>query len=106
MSAPLGRIIDRHIKLLRYKTHPIVVAGKTIKEPLLDEFRSKSEKKPFSNNYNKKKNRVQKSNNSSTKTRGHNSKKMEGECTLCGSSEIERSVNGKLRCITCRHEWK
>ncbi|RAH15770.1 MAG: hypothetical protein CMB56_002865 [Methanobacteriota archaeon] len=106
MSAPLGRIIDRHIKLIRYRTHPIVVAGKTIKEPLLDEFRNKNEKKSYLNNSNKRKSRVQKQNNSMTKTRTHNSKKIEGECDLCGSSEIERSGSGKLRCVTCRHEWK
>ena len=106
MSAPLGRIIDRHIKLIRYKSHPIVVAGKTIKEPLLGEFRTKNEKKPFSNSKNKRKNNTQKIKKSSIVNNSHNSIKLEGECNLCGSSEIERSGLGKLRCITCRHEWK
>ena len=32
MSAPLGRIVDRHIKLVRYKSHPLVTAGKSIPE--------------------------------------------------------------------------
>ena len=35
MSAPLGRVIDRHIKLFRYRKHPLVTAGETLKEPLL-----------------------------------------------------------------------
>ncbi|HJO42331.1 MAG TPA: hypothetical protein QF508_02880, partial [Candidatus Thalassarchaeaceae archaeon] len=32
MSAPLGRIIDRHIKILRYGRHPLIIAGDTIPE--------------------------------------------------------------------------
>ena len=35
MSAPLGRIIDRHIKIIRYKRHPLVLAAEPIPEPLL-----------------------------------------------------------------------
>ena len=35
MSAPLGRIIDRHIKIIRYKRHPLVLAREPIPEPLL-----------------------------------------------------------------------
>ena len=106
MSAPLGRIIDRHIKLIRYKSHPIVVAGKTIKEPLLEDFRNKNEKKPFSGSSGIKRNRQQRQKNTSVKNKSYGSIKLEGECGICGSSEIERSEVGKLRCITCRHEWK
>ena len=35
MSAPLGRIIDRHIKLIRFSRHPLVLSGDTIPEPLI-----------------------------------------------------------------------
>ena len=35
MSAPFGRIVDRHLKLIRYRSHPIVAEGKRLKEPLL-----------------------------------------------------------------------
>ena len=35
MSAPLGRVVDRHIKLLRYRNHPLATAAETIPEPLL-----------------------------------------------------------------------
>ena len=35
MSAPFGRIVDRHLKLIRYKSHPIVLEGERLKEPLL-----------------------------------------------------------------------
>ena len=33
--APLGRVVDRHLKLFRYRTHPVVLAGESLKEPLL-----------------------------------------------------------------------
>ena len=45
MSAPLGRILDRHIKIIRYSRHPLVLSGETIPEPLLhmlDDARGKS----------------------------------------------------------------
>ena len=35
MSAPFGRVVDRHIKLFRYRNHPLINAGEMIKEPLL-----------------------------------------------------------------------
>ena len=35
MSAPLGRIIDRHIKIVRFSRHPLVISGETIPEPLI-----------------------------------------------------------------------
>ncbi len=106
MSAPLGRIIDRHIKLIRYKSHPIVVAGKMIKEPLLDQYRTINEKKkPFQS---QKKSGGKNANNkkSSTKNKSHKAVKLEGKCGICDGSEIERTVSGKLRCIICRHEWR
>ena len=34
MSAAYGRALDRHIKLARYKSHPLVVAGEVLKELL------------------------------------------------------------------------
>ncbi len=100
MSAPLGRIIDRHIKLIRYKSHPIVLAGKTIKEPLVEEFRTITEKKS-SRNTNK---RASSKRNQKTKT--YSSIKLEGVCKICGGFDIERSNSGKSRCVTCRHEWR
>jgi len=35
MSAPFGRVVDRHIKLFRYRSHPIVSESQKLKEPLL-----------------------------------------------------------------------
>jgi uncharacterized membrane protein (DUF106 family) len=107
MSAPLGRIIDRHIKLLRYKSHPIVVAGKSIKEPLLEQFRNVNQKKkPMSGNSKNRKQTNLKSSDKTNENNSHRSVKLVGMCGVCGDSDIERSNSGKLRCVTCRHEWR
>ena len=107
MSAPLGRIIDRHIKLIRYNSHPIVVAGKTIKEPLLEQFRTVNEKKPFQSNNKKYGGSANiKSKKRSNKTKSHRAVKLEGKCEICNGIDIERTDSGKLRCIICRHEWR
>ena len=42
MSAPLGRVVDRHMKLIRYKSHPLVLDGGRISEPLLHLVQTKS----------------------------------------------------------------
>ncbi len=107
MSAPLGRIIDRHIKLIRYKSHPIVIAGKTIKEPLLEQFRATSEKKPFqSSNKNRGRKTNMKNKKNTNKTKSHRAVKLEGSCKICEGFDIERTDSGKLRCVICRHEWR
>ena len=105
MSAPLGRIIDRHIKLIRYKSHPIVLAGKSIKEPLVQEFRTINDKNNNSRNTNKRRNNT-KNKNIKFKKNSFNSIKLDGECKVCGAFDIERTNSGKMRCITCRHEWR
>ena len=46
MSAPFSRIIDRHLKILRYKSHPVVLAADPLPEPLLHLIK---EDKPKSN---------------------------------------------------------
>ena len=105
MSAPLGRIIDRHIKLIRYKSHPIVLAGKSIKEPFIEDFRSFNEKNNTSRSGNRKRSSTKNKSNKS-KQNTNNSVKIGGECVVCGGVEIERTNSGKMRCITCRHEWR
>ena len=105
MSAPLGRIIDRHIKLIRYKSHPIVLAGKSIKEPLVQEFRTINEKNNNSRSGRKRRNNTN-NKNMKPKQNSFNSVKLDGECKVCGAFDIERTNSGKMRCITCRHEWR
>ena len=45
LSAPLGRIVDRHIKLFRYRSHPLVTSGEKLEEPLLVLLKEKKTKK-------------------------------------------------------------
>ena len=114
MSAPLGRIIDRHIKLFRYRKHPLVTAGDTLKEPLLhlvvsstsskdsDAQRRKQRGQRNSQN-NRKKSRPsvkeEKSEQSSNKDTDSN------ECPKCGLTMVTRLGARSRRCDVCRHEW-
>ncbi len=114
MSAPLGRIIDRHIKLFRYRKHPLVTAGDTLKEPLLhlvvsstsskdsDAQRRKQRGQRNSQN-NRKKSRPsvkeEKSEQSSTRDTDSN------ECPKCGLTMVTRLGARSRRCDVCRHEW-
>tara|TARA_B100001250_G_scaffold398832_1_gene407550 strand:- start:133 stop:975 length:843 start_codon:yes stop_codon:yes gene_type:complete len=120
MSAPLGRVVDRHIKLFRYRSHPLVVAGDKLKEPLLHLVAGKSK----SEDQNAKRRR-QRSRSKSNKNRGSkkNSKKSdevssnskeskstyssaEGlECPMCGSNMITKSGPRDKKCSVCRHKW-
>ncbi len=115
MSAPLGRIVDRHIKLIRYKTHPLVTSGATIPEPLLhllDDNRN-------SKNNNSRPQRTQRKRAGPRKTgnpdaleirrsgNSHAAPPKSGTiCKSCDSDLIYRTPNGKLRCEMCRHEWR
>lgn len=114
MSAPLGRVIDRHIKLFRYRNHPLVTAGDTLKEPLLHLVVSSSSSKD--SDAQRRKQRGQR--NSQNKRR--KSKTMEktdtdedsfkrtsdsNECPKCGLTMITKLGARSRRCDVCRHEW-
>ena len=114
MSAPLGRVIDRHIKLFRYRKHPLVTAGDTLKEPLLhlvvsstsskdsDAQRRKQRGQRNSQNSRKKSRasvKEEKSEQASTRDTDSN------ECPKCGLTMITRLGARSRRCDVCRHEW-
>ena len=94
MSAPLGRIIDRHIKLIRYKSHPIVLAGKSIKEPLVQEFRTINEKNNNSRSGRKRRNNTN-NKNMKPKQNSFNSIKLDGECKVCGHLILKEQIQEK-----------
>ena len=117
MSAPLGRIVDRHIKLVRYKTHPLVTAGESIPEPLLyllEESRSNRNNNPRNQRSQRKragprKTGEQSNNKTSRRTSGnlHVAPPRDGTiCKSCSSDMVYRTSNGKLRCEMCRYEWR
>ncbi len=118
MSAPLGRVVDRHIKLFRYRSHPIVVAGDKLKEPLLhlvagqtktvdgnaqrrkQRSRSNSNRKRNSKNSNKKSSKEATNDKSSTY-----SSAIGLECPKCGCDIITKKGPRDKKCTVCRHQW-
>ena len=116
MSAPLGRIVDRHLKLIQYKSHPVVLAGELIPEPLLhlieDDKNSSSSDSRTRRSQRKRagprKTGIQKS-VSKKRTSGNLQvapPKIGTVCPSCQSDMIVRTSNGKLRCNVCRTEWR
>ena len=113
-SAPLGRVVDRHIKLLRYRNHPIVLSGETLPEPLLKELEdasgsnSSNKKKRSRDGPRKKKSRIQKIDDFvGDLVGGHNSNQQSNLiCPDCDSDEVERAPDGRLRCVICRNVWR
>ena len=119
MSAPLGRVVDRHIKLIRYRNHPLVTAGDKLKEPLLhlvagkaktvDENAKRRRQKSRANSNRKKGNKSKKDNSKSSNESKENAPtyaSAEGlECPTCGSDIITKSGPRKKICTVCRHQW-
>ena len=114
MSAPLGRVIDRHIKLFRYRKHPLVIAGDTLKEPLLHLVVSSTG--PKDSAAQRRKQRSQRNSQSNRKKSKSSSKEdspeqsfksdsNSNECPKCGLTMITRLGARSRRCDVCRHEW-
>ena len=117
MSAPLGRIIDRHIKIIRYKRHPLVLAAEPIPEPLLHLLEEPKKKSRSSESRTRQSQRRrsgprktgQKKEEQEKIRRGNTlaAPPMKGStCPTCGSEFIIRASSGKLRCDVCRYEWR
>ena len=109
MSAPLGRVVDRHIKLVRYKSHPIVEQGQKLKEPLLHLVSApKSSGKQA--NSRRRKSEQRRSGPRKTSTKQVEAKTpvslVKGECPECGGNLIERDGPTMNICKVCRHEWR
>ena len=119
MSAPLGRIVDRHIKLIRYRNHPLVTAGDKLKEPLLHlvaaktktvDENAKRRRQRSRSNSRKKGNKSKKENSKSSNETKEESvttyASAEGlECPMCGSDIISKSGPRNKICTVCRHRW-
>lgn len=110
MSVAYGRVLDRHIKLARYRTHPLVVAGDVLKEPLLHLVATKPTAK--SNQATK---RQQRSRRSQQQRKKPAKVAEEGEsvqvmasptnCPECDSDIITHDGPRTKRCNICFHEW-
>ena len=116
MSAPLGRIVDRHLKLLRFRNHPLILAGDMIPEPLLHLLEDEKAKAKADHRTRQAQRRragprktgVQKQDHH--RRRGGNQQvappKSGTVCPNCDSESVKRTPRGKLRCEFCRHEWR
>lgn len=110
-SAPLGRIVDRHLKLMRYRTHPLVLSGETLPEPLLDELRESEKGSSGGKTKRRSRDGPRKKSSSSgqiSQSIESSSEKMSIDqvCPDCDSSDVERAPDGRLRCVLCRHTWR
>jgi ribosomal protein L37AE/L43A len=113
MSAPLGRIVDRHIKLIRYRKHPVVLANEKLSEPLLHLVVSDE-----ATESRQAKNRRSKSRKNGPKKQQKNAVETEEKvevkasksasvhvCPECMSEDVEKKGHRSLRCNVCYHEW-
>ena len=116
MSAPLGRIVDRHIKLFRYRSHPMVKSGETIKEPLLHLVAGQTKAKSADARRRQQRSQRQSSNRKTNKAKSTSVNKSTGEvgkpekhsaleCPECGMDMITKLGPRTKRCDVCRHEW-
>lgn len=114
MSAAYGRVLDRHIKLARYKSHPLVLSGEVIKEPLLHLIATKPA--AASNQVKKRQQRSQRRSQQNKKKTGpaknvDSDEKVEEQsvydfsCPECQGDVITHDGPRTKRCNVCFHEW-
>ncbi|DAC16013.1 MAG TPA: hypothetical protein D7H86_00360, partial [Candidatus Poseidoniales archaeon] len=113
MSAPLGRVVDRHLKLFRYRTHPVVLAGESLKEPLLSIVntpakKSKAAKARESRARSRQRNGPRKTKSKEPQPQVQSSNKFSSGqfCPECNGDLIERDGPSLNRCKVCRFEWR
>jgi len=111
MSAPLGRIIDRHIKLFRYSKHPLVLSQASIPEPLMHMLEEDKNNNSTNNTRRRRaRNGPRKAGNRSKNRKSGNQHvappKIGSTCPFCNSDLISRTSVGQLRCEVCRNEWR
>ncbi len=115
LSAPLGRIVDRHIKLMRYRSHPLVLSGEKLEEPLLALLKEKKDKKKGSRRTQRSQRRNRGSSTDSEDYEGPEkaiitharSRTLEGIlCPSCGGDSVIRTDSGRNRCQVCLEEWR
>ena len=116
MSTPLGRVVDRHIKLLRYRNHPLVTAAETIPEPLLHLVQGK--KGGADANTKRRQEQRRRRDGPRKRNDGAGTKAAEEEaaptpsaaakdavCPSCWGDQVRREGPRTKVCQTCFHEW-
>ena len=111
LSAPLGRAVDRHIKLWRYKYHPVVIAGETIKEPLLHLVATDVATTRMTRSRHRRggprKQKSQHVSDSSTSSSTTSDAEPGAElvCPQCDNDIVTRN-EGRNLCMVCMHKWR
>ena len=115
MSAPLGRVVDRHIKLIRYKSHPIVAEGEKLKEPLLHLVSGGKTATSKEVAARRRRSQQRRSGPRKQTPRVEIEKSKDSEeakatssidCPECGCDMVERDGPNIKICKICRHEWR
>jgi len=115
LSAPLGRIVDRQIKLFRYRSHPLVTSGEKLEEPLLVLLKEKKSKSKGSRRTRRSQRRhrgsVEEVEEKSTEAVTHSGhgwgRILEGiTCPSCAGDVVIRTDAGRNRCHVCLEEWR
>jgi len=117
LSAPLGRIVDRNIKLLRYRNHPLVTSGEKLEEPLLVLLKEKKTKKKGSRRTQRSQRRHRGTVEADDEGGGELAKVVVGShrqgrildgmsCRSCGGDSVIRTDSGRNRCQVCMDEWR
>ena len=115
MSAPFGRVVDRHIKLIRYRTHPVVSSGDKLKEPLLHLVANQNKTVDKNAKRRRQKSKVQTKKKSSNDTPKNTGSKKTSKtetysgidgltCPKCGVDMISKAGPRKKKCDVCRHQ--
>ena len=107
LSAPFGRIIDRHIKIFRLSRHRLVLDGDKIPEPLLHlledkrpmEGRARSQRSTHNS-------RTKKRSPSRRPNKARDMKSSVNICPACGNEDALKTSRGSMRCRVCLEEWR
>ena len=113
MSAAYGRVLDRHIKLIRYRTHPLIEAGEVLKEPLLhlvapkpvaasSQTRKRQQRAKRTQQHRKKQTAASTATNTSPEPVSSNTPLV---CPECDGDVITHDGPRTKRCNICFHEW-
>jgi len=110
MSVAYGRVLDRHIKLARYRTHPLVLAGDVLKEPLLHLVATKpSAKSSQATKRQQRSRRSQQQRKKPTKVAEDGGSVQVAasptNCPECDGDVITHDGPRTKRCNICFHEW-
>jgi len=111
MSAPLGRVVDRHLKLIRLKNHPVVVKGVPLAEPILATLSPDLEgpRRRSSSTGRRRSNAGRKRKVSKADPPAQKSPTAEliadASCPKCNAKRVHRIDRKRRVCEICIHAW-